>query len=225
MRGLFGFYLLSRLFGDPIIALAVLIVLWLIIDRKFIGLFPDWFSPFRRARAIRRLRQTLNHNPADANAALELGSLLAEAGKWQEALPYLERAAAKLESAHAFFQLGAAYVRVGKLVEGHEALTKALAMNPRVGYGEPYLYLAELQLKRDGKIGEVPGLDETLRNYGSVEVRYRLGRLYEQAGDPETARRMYQEAWETHRENPRFLKRQHRRTALRAWLRSRLVRV
>lgn len=221
MRGFFGFLILSRLLGNPLMALFVLFLLYFILDRRFVGLLPDVFKPLRRAGQLRRLRQALNTNPADATAQLELGTLLAEKKRWHEAIPYLEKAAQRLENSQSLFHLGAAYFRAGRLEEGKEALEKALELNPRVGFGEPYLYLAEYQLLKRESIAAIPGLDEALSQYGSVDVCYRLGRLYEQAGELDKAREMYAEALESYRVNPPFLRRQQRRTALKAWLRSR----
>lgn len=219
MRGIFQFYLLSRLLGNPFAALLVLAVIYLVIDRRFIGLVPDFLKPFKQASSIRALKQSLEVNPSDANSHLELGTVLSEKGRWQQGLPHLEIAAKRLENSQSFYRLGTAYFALGRLNEGKEALERALEMNPRVGYGEPYVYLAEYQLRNNGRIDDVPGLQEALAQYGSVEVRYRLGRLYEQAGEPSRAREMYREALETHRSNPPFLRRKQRRTALKAWFR------
>lgn len=221
MRGLFGFFLLQRLLGNPLIALLVLFVLYSLIDMRFVGLLPDVFKPLRQAGAIRRLRQSLELNPYDANAHLELGTILSEKRRWAQAVEHLETAAARLDNSQSYFRLGAAYFHVGRLDEGKEALEKALQMNPKVGYGEPFVYLAEYQLKKGGRIEDVEGLDEALVQYGSVDVLYRIGQLYEEAGDREKARSLYREALETHRGNPPFLRKKQRRTALKAWFKAR----
>lgn len=220
MRGLFGFYFLTRIFGNPLVALLVIVFIYILIDRRFVGLLPDVFKPFRTAGSIRRLRQALEINPSDSNAHLELGMLLSEKGRWEQAVGHLERAAARLDNSQSLYGLGAAYFRVGRIEDGKAALEKALEMNPKVAYGEPYLYLAEYQLKNGGRIDDVPGLTEALAQFGSVEVLYHLGRLYEQAGETKEARVRYREALETHRANPAFLRRKQRRTALRAWFRA-----
>lgn len=223
MQGLFSFFLLSRLLGSPIGALVVLVVFYFILDRRFVGLLPDVFKPMRRAGRIRRVREAIDVNPADASAQLELGTLLAEKRSWHAAIPHLEKAAERLDNSQSLFQLGAAYFRVGRLDEGKAALEKALALNPRVGYGEPYVYLAEYQLRNKQSTANIPGLEEALSQYGSVDVCYRLGRLFQDAGENEKARAMFQEALATHKVNPPFLRRQQRRVALMAWLRARLV--
>lgn len=223
MRGFYEFYLLSRLLGNPILALIILAVIYAIVDRRYVGFVPDFLRPFQRAAALRRLRRTLEVNPADANAHMEMGMLLAEKGRWQEAVEHLEVAKDRIGNSQAYFHLGMAYCSVGRWEEGKAALEKALELNPSVGYGEPYLYLAEYRLRHGQRIDDVPGLEEAMRQFGSVDVCYRLGRLYERAGSPAQARAMYREALETHAGNPPFLRRKHRRTALKAWLRQRLI--
>lgn len=223
MRGLFGFLILQRLFGNPFIALFVLLVLYSLIDMRFVGLLPDLSKPFRQAGAVRRLKQTLELNPHDANAHLELGTILAEKRRWAQAAEHLELAAKRLDNSQSYYRLGTAYFHLGRLDEGKEALQKALQMNPKVGYGEPYVYLAEYQLKKGGSLDELEGLDEALAQYGSVDVLYRIGRLYEEAGDRDRARNMYEEALETYKGYPGFLRKQQRRTALKAWFKARLA--
>ncbi len=98
MRGLFGFLILQRLFGNPFIALFVLLVLYSLIDMRFVGLLPDLSKPFRQAGAVRRLKQTLELNPYDANAHLELGTILAEKRRWDQAAEHLELAAKRLDN-------------------------------------------------------------------------------------------------------------------------------
>lgn len=222
MRGLFGFFLLSRLFGNPVVAILVLLVIYFIVDRRFVGLLPDVFKPLRRAGQVRHIRESLQINPADANAHLELGMLLSEKRQWERAVPHLERAAERLENSQSFFHLGAAYFGIGQLDEGKVALEKALELNPRVGYGEPYVYLAEYQLRNKRDIADIDGLEEALSQYGSVDVCYRLGRLYEEAGEHERAKAMFQESLATYKVNPPFLRRQQRRVAISAWIRLRL---
>lgn len=216
MRGLFGFFILTRLFRNPLLALAIIVAIYFIVDRRFVGLLPNVFRPLQRGSTIRRLRQELAMNPAHAPAHLELGTLLAEKKRWSEALPHLEKAAERLENSQSLFQLGITYFHLERFEEGKKALEAALALNPRIGYGEPYLYFMEYSMQHHDA-EELAELEGVLRQYGSVEVYYRAGRLWERTGEKERARAMYAEAWQTHRSNPRFLQRKERRYALRAW--------
>lgn len=197
----------------------MIVVIYLLIDRRFIGLLPDIFRPFRRGARARSLQRALDVNPADATAHFELGSLFVEQRKWQQALPHLETAVTRLKNSQAHYQFGVALFRSGQEDEGKEQLEKALELNPKVGYGEPYLYLVEYALKRQQDVDAIPGLAEALELYSSVDVSYRLGRLFEQSGAVQHARRLYKEALASYRESPKFLRRQHRRSALNARVR------
>lgn len=197
----------------------MIVVIYLLIDRRFIGLLPDVFRPFRRGARARSLQRALDVNPADATAHFELGSLFVEQRKWQQALPHLETAVTRLKNSQAHYQFGVALFRSGQEDEGKVQLEKALELNPKVGYGEPYLYLVEYALKRQQDVDAIPGLAEALELYSSVDVSYRLGRLFEQSGAVQHARRLYKEALASYRESPKFLRRQHRRSALNARVR------
>lgn len=219
LRTFFLFYFLSALFQNPLVAILVIVVIYLVIDRRFIGLLPDVLRPFRRGARVRALQRTLAINPADATSHFELGSLLVEQRKWRQALPHLETAVARLKNSQAHYQYGVALFRSDQEDEGKAHLEKALELNPKVGYGEPYLYLAEYALRRQQDVDAIPGFVEALELYSSIDVSYRLGRLFEQSGNTERARQMYQEALANYRESPKFLRRQHRRSALNAWVR------
>lgn len=221
MRTFFLYFILARILGNPLIAILVIALIYLAIDRRFIGLMPDLTRPLRRGAKLSALRRALGVNPADASAHLELGTLLAEKGRVESALPHLETAAKRLDNSQAHFQLGLAYCKVGREEEGKGHLERALALNPKVGYGEPYLYLAAYELKRTGSVDDLAGLEEALSRYGSTEVTYRLGRLFEAAGQHAKAKEMYQAALEAYHSSPRFLRKKHRREAAAAWLRSR----
>lgn len=222
LRTFFLFYILSAL-SNPLIAILIILVIYLLVDRQFIGLLPDVFRPIRRRAKQRALRRTLAINPADADSHFELGSILVEERKWRQALPHLEIAVERLKNSQAHFQYGVALFRSGQEDEGKHHLEKALELNPKVGYGEPYLYLAEYALKRKQDVDAIPGFTEALELYSSTDVSYRLGRLFEQAGDIERARKMYQEASASYRGSPKFLRRRHRRSALNAWIRRLLL--
>jgi len=229
LRTFFLYWLLSALLGNPIIALIVLFLIYLMIDRRFIGLLPDFTRPFRQSSRLRRLRTEVELNPANAGALLELGMLLFDKGRYQEALPFLEKAGKKLDDhATAQFYLGAVYVRLGRLAEGRQILEKAVALRPNVQYGEPYIYLAEAALHSQGKEDLATITDASLQEkleewieavsrYGNVEILYRMGRVLLEAGKRDEAGRLFNEAMASYRQAPAFSKRTSRRWALRTW--------
>lgn len=70
-------------------------------------------------------------NPNNYPAAEALGSLYAEAGRWDAALPLLQRASTLAPGeALAFANLGAAYLKLARLPEAVRDLQRAVALDP-----------------------------------------------------------------------------------------------
>jgi tetratricopeptide (TPR) repeat protein len=171
---------------------------------------------------------------------LELGMLLFDRRRYQEALPVLEKAGNKLDDhATAQFYLGAVYVRLGQLDKGRQVLEKAVELRPNVQYGEPYIYLAEAALRAErkhalsgeavesGKAGEplqhqlsgqqLAGWIDSVSRYGNVEICYRMGKVLLDAGKHEEAARLFNEALASYRQSPGFSRRTARHWAMRTW--------
>ena len=199
----------------PLLVLAVLAACYLIADRRFIGLVPDFTRPFKRRRHMARLAATVRLNPADAHAQLELGAIHLERGEAKKALPLLEKARERdADSARVHFLLGAACRRLGQEERAEEALARAVAINPKVGYGEPYYHLLAIGLRR--RTRDEAALAEygaRIRSYGSPEIFYRAGRALLAAGERAEARTMFQEAIDNYRASPKGFRRVHRRWA------------
>lgn len=219
MQSFFLYYILSMLFGNPVTAILFVAFIYLIVDRRFIGLLPDFTRPLRRKSRLRQLRSTVALNPANASAQLELGQLLMERKRYREALPFLQQAGKKLEDhASAQYYLGADLVRVGEMDAGREVLEKAVALRPNVQYGEPFIYLAEAALSAGNNTAELPEWVQTVVQYGNVEVCYRMGRVLQQYGYKAEAHRLYSEALNGYKQCPTFARKTSRRWGLLAWL-------
>ena len=223
------YYALSSLlwyfWRNPFLVLLFLALAYLLIDRRYIGLLPDLTRPFRHRRHMARLAEIIRLNPADAGSQLELGALHLERGEVRQALPLLEQALLRMEdSARVHSLLGIAYHRLDRLPEARQALERAVALNPKVGYGTPYLHLLTLHLRdqpRDETV--LSEIQARILTYGSPEVFYRAGRALLTGGDRTGARVMFQEAIENYQASPKGFRRAHRRWALasRAMLRMR----
>lgn len=226
MRPFALFWLLWLWLRNPYVALLVLVLVYVWVDRRFIGLMPDLLAPLRRRARLRRLEETLRANPADAVSRLELGGMLLERGDAQAALTHLEAAAQRLgDHANAQMALGAALVAAGRHDEGAARLQRALELNPKVGYGEPFVHLAAAALGGTGRTFEnaeleaaLDELEERLEAFDSTELSARLGQLYAAHGRLERSRRAYRRALELYRQSPGFLRKKHRRWAVRAAL-------
>src|SRR5574340_1598073 len=83
------FYLLVRLTGSPLAALAVLLVVWWLGDRATFRLLPDPVRPLTRLRRRWALEAALRVNPHDRRARFELAELLLEARRPARAVEVL----------------------------------------------------------------------------------------------------------------------------------------
>jgi len=157
-------------------------------------------------------------NPSDVRAMVELGEHYLRSGRFQEAVEYLEQAFSRGEdSARAQYLLGGALVKLGRCDEGRSRLEQALALQPNVAYGEPYLFLIEEAAAR-GDSGRIADLVEALEQFESVEILTRAGHLCRRAGQPDLARRLFAEAIHNYQYIPAKMRRRERRWLWRARL-------
>jgi len=211
------FFGLTWLFGNPLIAIIVLLVLFYVLERRFIGLSPSLVKPLRRRSAISKWRRHLERSPHDVSARTELARLLIEAGKPAQAREILLDIQERMEhSAEYWSDLGACELALGKLEEGEAAMLRALSVSPKVKYGQPYLRLAEAFAKRDPAkaIGYLESFKDV--NSSSCEAYYRLGAIYADLGKQEEAAAAFRECGRLYRTLPKYLKRRERKWAIRA---------
>ncbi len=209
MSKIFLFYILTLITRNPLLSLLIVLALYFLIDRRFIGLLPDFSRPLRRRREMARLRREVMVNPHNAEALSNLGRELVGMKRYREGVGHLEQALAKMaDIAETRYYLGLGYLRLGDLdrAEGH--LKGAIDIDPRYGYGEAYLKLGDLHRLR----GE---LDAALQAYesftgihtSSSEGFFKLGDLWLQRGDPARARAFYEKALQAFRGSPPHKKR------------------
>ncbi|RRJ65291.1 hypothetical protein EHV15_22040 [Paenibacillus oralis] len=211
------FFALTWLTGNPIIAIVILLLIVYFLDRRFIGIFPSVTKPFKRSRSISRLRQQLALSPFDVSSKRELARLLLERKRYREAWDLLEDVKSSSETSAEFWSdLGTALLGLGRLEEGEEQMLRALSLNDRVKYGQPYLLLASAFRDKDpqkaldyaAKFGEIQS--------SSSEAYYLLAGLYQSLGRKEEARRALNESIAVYRSLPKYKKRQERKWALRS---------
>lgn len=215
MNKFFIFVLLSYLTGNPLLVLVIMLLAIFFIERRYVGILPDIFEPWRRAKRIRQLKKDIAVNPANAESYLELGEAYFRQGKYESALVFLENASGKMEGHPLFhFYLGASYYRCGRINEGIEEIEKAIKANPKVSLGEPYAYLVRIYLE-EGQPGEkIEHVFDRLLLHGSPRVFYEAGRQFLSAGDREKARRLFQETIESYEACRGSLQRKYRRWAV-----------
>ncbi len=216
LKGYFIFWILSMLTGNPLLALILLAIIYVVFDRAYVRLLPDFMAPFRRRSQIRALRRKIDINPADAASSMELGILLFEKKDFREAHTFLTNAYEKIKnSARLFFYLGMTDMELGDLQGGQAMLQQALQLDHRVGHGLPYVYLLKYEFNSTGRDSErLSSLEKGLNNFANTENFFRMGAIYEKLGIKEKAVEMYHSALQEYSYVPSSLKKLHRKWAL-----------
>src|SRR5688572_28173127 len=84
------FLLLAWLFGNPFIAILVMLIMLYVLDRRFVGLTPSILKQLKRSSRIIKLKQHIGLSPNDVSAKQELARLFIEKKNYREALKWLE---------------------------------------------------------------------------------------------------------------------------------------
>jgi tetratricopeptide (TPR) repeat protein len=216
MGRFFLFALLTWITGNPLLAVLVIVALSL----------PGWWAgsrwAFRFSRKVRswgeagRLRRSLAINPHDAKARTDLGAILARQRRFREARAELEQALPRVDDLpDANYYLGLCLLNDGDADRGRELVERALAINPKFGYGEPYLRLGDFHVGRKEVEPAAARYRQATEIYGSsVEAWCKLGQALHDLGRRDEAREALQEAIASYRTAPWY-----RRSDDRPWKR------
>ncbi|MFU1792281.1 tetratricopeptide repeat protein [Paenibacillus azoreducens] len=210
-----GFFLLWRLLGNPFLAILVILIIIYLLDRRFVGIFPSLTKPFKRMGQISKLRSEISMSPSNVSAKHELARLLIERKHNAEALKLLESIETQSgDSAEFWDDLGTVYLRQGNIQKGETCILKALDINPRVKYGQPYLRLAEVHKHKDrAKAVDYVHRFQEIQS-SSCEGYYLLGMMYKALDRKDDARAAFQESIDIYRSLPKYKKRQERKWAV-----------
>ncbi|MEK5058585.1 tetratricopeptide repeat protein [Paenibacillus shunpengii] len=220
MSKILGFGLLLYLFGNPFVAIIVLLLIIYFLDRRFVGVFPSLTKPYKRMRNISKNRQQIAMNPNDVTAKLDLARLLIERKKFKEGNELLRSIEGAYEhSAEYWDALGTTELHLGQLESGEQNILRALEINPRVKYGQPYLRLASAY--RDKEHSKALRYVEQFQEISSSssESYYYLGLVYRALGQPAEAKEAFNQSIQVYRSLPKYKKRQERRWAVRSLFR------
>ncbi|RAP28402.1 hypothetical protein C2W64_04836 [Brevibacillus laterosporus] len=224
MGKFFLFSFLFWIFGNPFIALLVILLLIYLLDLRYMRLFPSWFRPIKQSSRLRKIKNDLRLNPHDTSAKLEVARILMEKKRYEEAYQYLNAIFSVMnDSAEYLSDYGICQIKQGQVDQGEANVLRAFAINPRVKYGEAYLYLSESYAEQDTakSLSYLKSLQQL--NSSSAEVYYRMGQLYEYLGEKQEAKQAYREAIEVYRGLPTYKKRMERRWSLLSWFRIKLM--
>ncbi|OAB35875.1 hypothetical protein PMSD_12810 [Paenibacillus macquariensis subsp. defensor] len=212
-----GFMLLWRLVGNPFLAILIILVVIYLLDRRYVGVFPSLTKPYKRMKRISTLRREILMNPNDVTSKHELARLLIERKKFQEAIKLLDSIQVQFDhSAEYWDDLGTVNLRLGHVQKGEDYILKALAINPRVKYGQPYLRLAGIYQHSDQQKAEqyVRAFQDI--HSSSSEASYLLGMMYKEMGRKQEANDAFRESIDIYRSLPKYKNRQERKWAVRS---------
>jgi len=213
-------------FGNPLLALVLVAVIYIIIDRRFIGALPDFIQPLRRWRKIAVLKGEAESSHAPGLKYYELGSLQVENGDMEDGRESLEKAHELIpDHPDIDYYLGVARIRTGALDAGKTVLENALRLNPKIKYGFPYVYLMEYSLKKQESAEQVEAYLEKIVEYGNPHMFYEAGVIFQKEGERKRAGEMFRQVQACLRRSPTFLKKQHRNCAIKAKIRSILLNI
>jgi len=216
MGRFFLFAMLTWITGNPILAILVIIALSL----------PGWGAgsrwAFRASRKVRawgeagRIRRSLAVSPHDAKARTDLGAILTRQGRFREARAELEQALPRVDDLpDANYYLGLCLLNDGEADRGRELVERALTLNPKFGYGEPYLRLGDFRAGRGEWFQAAERYRQATDIYGSsVEGWYKLGHALNELGRRGEAQTALHEALTSYRTAPWY-----RRSDDRPWKR------
>lgn len=152
----------------------------------------DLLAEDKRPQAAALLRSAIRTDPADAEARLLLGSILAEAGQTAEAISHL-REGVRLRPKNALAQnaLGEALSDTGDLSAAGDAFRKAVGLDPQFAPARENLGLVLLQTGDLTRAAEQ--LDHAIQLLGETEAaasaRYLRARVHTQSGELKEAER------------------------------------
>lgn len=209
-----GFMALTFALQRPALMVGVLVFVAL---RPFI---PDPIVLAQTWRKIRALNAQIAANPANITARRDLASLWLERLRPGRALLLLDEARRRApDDAELLYLTGLARMRSGDPEGALLPLVRAVEIEPRLRYGDPYLAAAEA-LFLLGRMEEAEDALErfTRTNTSSIQGHVLLANVRGKLGNAEGAKAALQEAFDTWNTLPGYRRRSEMQWWLRAWV-------
>jgi Flp pilus assembly protein TadD len=210
------FLLLTWLTGSPLLAIAVLLVLYWSVDRVTFGFLPDPVRALRRLQRQGQLARVIADNPHDRRARFERAELLVGMRRFRAAVEVLRgNLEAGDDDPATLLLMGRACAGAGLHDPAARFLQAAQEREPDFAQNAIDLELGRARLLAGDPAGAAPPLRRFVAaRTSTVEGRVLLARALDRTGDGPGARRARDEAWEEFAGAPRF---QRRRERLWAW--------
>ncbi|HEY3347177.1 MAG TPA: tetratricopeptide repeat protein, partial [Nitrospirota bacterium] len=178
ITAIFYFFIFRILLQYPYILLA-LVLAYFLRDR-----IPSPAEFFRRQKAFKRLQFQVGINPHDSTARRDLGLVLLDKKRPADALGnFMEALKKEPDSPELNHYVGLSLLRTGKAAEAVPYLEKAIKIEPRLKYGESYLYLGEALLELNRNAEALEALKTFLGiNHTSIEGLYQYARALKANG-------------------------------------------
>lgn len=208
---------LSYALRNPLLMVGILL---LVLLRPVL---PDPVVLWRTFGRIRALETQIAANPSNVTARRELARSLLLRLRPSRALTVVEEALERApDDAELLFLLGVARLRLGDAAGALDPLVRAVEIDPRFRFGEPYLVAGDA-LTKLGRYAEAEDAYERyLRaNSSSIEGFTKLARARGCLGDAERARAALDEGLRTFWQLPGFKRRQE----IGWWLRAHAARL
>jgi tetratricopeptide (TPR) repeat protein len=189
----------------------------------FRGFLPDPVVYLQTSGRIRALRSDADANPSNVRARRDLAELYLLRMRPKKALAVLDEARRRApDDAELLYLTGVARVRSGDPEGALEPLVRAVDIDPRIRFGEPYLVAAKALVELRRLEEAVDALEHYVRtNTSSVQAHARLALLHHRLGDRDAARSSLREALATWSALPGF----RRRKEIGWWLRAQAARL
>ncbi len=182
---------------------------------------PDPWIVLKSLGRIRSLETQIAANPANITARRDLAELWMERLRPGRALELLDEARKRApRDAELLYLTGLARARSGDPEGALEPLVEAVAIEPRLRYGEPYRTAAEILLRLERHEEAEDALERFIgTNSSSIHGQVLLADVRKRRGDREGARKALDEAFSTWAQIPAY----RRRAELGWWCRAHIA--
>lgn len=200
--------------GHPWLLLGILLVF---LFRRFI---PDPWILLRTFGQVRRLRAQIDTNPSNATARRDLARIYLSRMRPRAALQLLDEARQRdPDNPELLYLTGLARYRSGREEDALEPLVRAIDLDGRVSFGEPYLIAGDALTALSRHEEAIDAYERYVdHNTSSIQGWTKLAMAHRRHGEREEAKKALSEAHTTWGQIPNYRRRKELTWFLRAQL-------